>query len=54
MLKCFAQNCCSAEVTQEKLIGLYTRRSSHKKAGASALGHQINTQSRVKTAVSVF
>ncbi len=63
ILKCIARCRCSVEVAQEKVIGLYTRRSLHSSvftlvglhtrrliasidASASALGHQINTQSK--------
>ncbi len=45
ILKCVARCRCSGKVAQEKVDCLYTRLSSHEDASASALGHQINTQS---------
>ncbi len=62
ILKCVARFCRLVKVVQEKVVGLYTRRSSHEEAEHNAwtlpltqkplytslvvLGHQINTQSR--------
>ncbi len=52
ILKCVAQCRYSVEVMQEKVVCLYTRLSSHEEAErfrrhfTSALGHQINTQSK--------
>ncbi len=43
ILKCVARCRCSVEVTQEKVIGLQTRRlNASADASASALVHQIN------------
>ncbi len=46
ILKCVAWCRCSVEVAQEKVFCLYKRRlNASADASASALGHQINTQS---------
>ncbi len=47
ILKCVARCRCFGKVAQEKVVCLHTRRlNASADASTSALGHQINTQSK--------